>query len=242
MRAPPSFLDRFLPTVLVISSLTLLGIGLLSCAPSPFGGVLPSEAPLGDPRFTGEGPTPRETAVPLNPRTPGPVPTPSAGVVATRIRIPSLGIDLPMVSASLDFPGNVDFYPLCDVAMYLPGFVQPGQEGTTYIYAHAQRGMFAPLLKASEVSDGEGMLGALVEVYTSDNKLHVYEVSRVKRHATDLSLAEVPPGEHQLVLQTSEGPTGTVPKLQVAARPLSVVDASESEANPEAKPRVCAPR
>ncbi len=242
MRAPSSFLDRFLPTVIMVSSLTLLGIGLLSYAPSTFGGVHATEAPLGDPRFAGDGPAPDGTAVPLNPRTPEPAPTPQHGIVASRIRVPSLGIDLPMVSGNLDFPGNVDFYPLCDVAMYLPGFVQPGQAGTTYIYAHAQRGMFAPLLKASEVHDGEGMLGALVEVYTSDSKLHVYEISRVKRHATDLSLAEAPPGEHLLVLQTSEGPAGTVPKLQVAARPLSVVDAPESEANPEAKPRVCAPR
>ena len=102
--------------------------------------------------------------------------------------------------------------------------------------------MFASLLKASEVRDGEGLVGALVEVYTSDNRLHVYDISQVKRHATDLSFTDVPQGEHKLVLQTSEGPAGAIPKLQVAARPLSVLDASEREANPEAKPRVCAPR
>ena len=235
-------MDRFLPTVLMVSSLTLLGIGLLSYAPSTFGVTGPSEPPPGDPRFTGDRPSPGQSAVPLNPRTPDPAPTPHEGTVASRIRIPSLGIDLPMVSGNLDFPGNTDSYPLCDVAMYLPEFVQPGQTGTTYVYAHAQRGMFAPLLKASQVGDGQSIVGALVEVYTSDNKLHVYEIDQVKRHATDLSLAEAPPGEHMLVLQTSEGPAGTVPKLQVAARPLSVVDASETEANPETRPRVCAPR
>ena len=71
------------------------------------------------------------------------------------------------------------------------------------------------------------MIGALVEVYTSDNKLHLYEIYRVKRHATDLSLARGSPGEQMLVLQTSEGVAGTVPKLQVAARPVSVVDVGE---------------
>jgi hypothetical protein len=161
--------------------------------------------------------------------------------VATRIRVPSLSIDLPIVAGDLEVAGNVDFYPLCDVAMYLPDFAQPGEEGATYIYAHAQQGMFAPLLKASLVRDGEAMVGSLVEIYTSDNKLYLYELYRVKRHAADLSLAEAPPGEQLLVLQTSEGPAGTVPKLQLAARPISVAAVASNEANPEPEPRVCLP-
>ncbi len=160
---------------------------------------------------------------------------------ASRIRIPSLQIDLPVVSGDIVVPGNVDLYPLCDVAMFSPVFVQPGEEGATYIYAHAQRGMFAPVLKASQVNDGASMIGALIEVYTSDNQLHLYELYRVKRHATDLSLANPPLGTHMLVLQTSEGVSGTIPKLQVAARPLSVVPADPVVANPTPVPRVCLP-
>src|SRR5918992_4927193 len=170
-------------------------------------------------------------------------PPPAPGPVATRIVIRSLSIDLPVVPGDLVVRGNKNFYPLCDVAMYMPSFVQPGQAGSTYIYAHAQRGMFAPLLKNSQINDGAGMVGALIEVYTSDNMLHLYELYKVKRHALDLSLAtNVPPGEHRLVLQTSEGVTGTVPKLQVAARPLSVVQATRAEAVPTPHPRVCTPR
>ena len=101
-----------------------------------------------------------------------------------------MGIDLPVVPGDLEVPGNNGQYPLCDVAMFLPGFVQPGETGTAYIYAHAQRGMFAPLLRASEFRNGDDLIGALVEVYTSNNKLHLYEIYRVKRHATDLSLAQ----------------------------------------------------
>ena len=148
-----------------------------------------------------------------------------------------------MVPGDLFVKGNRNNYPLCDVAMYMPSFVQPGQPGSTYIYAHAQRGMFAPLLKNSQINDGAAMVGALIEVYTNDNVLHLYELYKVKRHALDLSLAiNVPPGEHRLVLQTSEGVTGTVPKLQVAARPISVVPSTQAEAQPIPQPRVCLPR
>lgn len=160
---------------------------------------------------------------------------------ATRIVIPSLDIDLPVIPSDLVVPGNVGFYPLCDVAMYMVGFVRPGQPGTTYIYGHAQSGMFAPLLHASKYNDGAAMIGALVEVYTSDNTVHMYEITVVKRHATDLSITHVPLGVHQLVIQTSEGWSGHVEKLQVAARPLTVLPASASEANPVPHPRVCLP-
>jgi hypothetical protein len=138
-------------------------------------------------------------------------------------------------------PGNPDFYPLCDVAMYLTDFVAPGAPGATYIYAHAQEGMFLPLLRASEIDDGSAMIGAGVEVFSADGLVHRYEIVQVKRHATDLAIAGVAPGEHQLVLQTSEGPTGTVPKLQVAARPLSTAFVGLEQANPAPLPRVCAP-
>ena len=184
-------------------------------------------SPSPPPRDGSPPPTdrPRET----DPAGPTPSSSPDSAGFASRIRISSLHIDLPVVPGDLIVPGNVDLYPLCDVAMFVREFVQPGEDGATYIYAHAQRGMFAPLLKASQVNDGASMIGALIEVYTSDNELHLYELYRVKRHATDLSLADPPPGTHMLVLQTSEGVSGTIPKLQVAARPLSVVPADPAE-------------
>jgi len=163
-------------------------------------------------------------------------------VVVSRVRVPALRIDLPVLSGAFDPPGNPGTYPLCDIAQFLisPGLVQPYEEGTTYVYAHARTGMFLPLLEASMRRNGAEMLGALVELYTNDGGRYLYEIFKVKRHATDLALAfDLPPGEHRLILQTSEGPAGTIPKLQVAARLLDVGSVSLAEANPEPHPRIC---
>lgn len=198
----------------------------------------PTTAPSGGPTAQ---PTPQPSGTPRP--TAGPTPTPGTTThgFATRIVIPSLHIDLPIIPSDLVVTGNEGFYPLCDVAMYMVGFVRPSLPGTTYIYGHAQDGMFAPLLHASKYNNGAAMIGALVEVYTSDNMLHMYEITLVKRHATDLSITRVAPGVHQLVVQTSEGWSGHIQKLQIAARPLTVLPASPREANPVPHPRVCLP-
>ena len=73
--------------------------------------------------------------------------------VATRVVVKRLGIDLPVMLQTSDY-GE---YPLCDVALYLPMLGQPGQGRATYLYAHAQPGMFLPLLAASEQNDGKRM-------------------------------------------------------------------------------------
>jgi hypothetical protein len=155
--------------------------------------------------------------------------------------IASEDIDLPVISRALRVPGQgPDRYPPCDVALYHTDFGQPGQSTTVYLYAHAREGMFLPLLEASEVRDGESLVGSLVEVYTSDDRVHVYLITRVKRHAVDYSLVHLaPPGTEQLILQTSEGPRGTVPKLQILAEPLDVRDVPGREAHPRARPRAC---
>ena len=176
--------------------------------------------------------------------TPGPGTTPGPGPdasVATRVVVPSEGIDLPVVSRDLAVPGQgPDQYPPCDVAVYHTAFQQPGEQGTTYIYAHARAGMFLPLLQASLKNDGAALIGDLIQVYTDDDREYVYQISLVDRHATDYSLADnLPPGESQLILQTSEGPRGTVPKLQIQALPIDVLTASDAAAHPKAKPRAC---
>lgn len=258
-----SLADRLLPALLMASSVTLLATGLLSYAPSAFGDWQTPEPVLdGDPQplpaISGR-PTPLASGGPVaasldpnanptpvyltspTPFDPNATPNPAGRGFASRIRIPSLRIDLPVVPSDLYVPENADFYPLCDVATYMREYAQPGEVGTTYIYAHAQHGMFAPLLKASLTDDGASMIGSLIEVYTTDDELHLYEIYLVKRHATDLSLADAPPGVQMLVLQTSEGVSGTIPKLQVAARPISVVPASSLDAKPTPQPRVCLP-
>ena len=149
--------------------------------------------------------------------------------------VSALNIDLPVIKGDPS-------YPKCNVAQYLDAdfFVHPGRPGSTYIYGHARKGMFLPLLTQSQINDGAAMIGMTVRVYTKDLKVHVYEIFRVKRHATDFSLAlNLKPGEHRLIMQTSEGPRGTIPKLQVAARPTGVFSATAAQALPTPHPVSC---
>jgi hypothetical protein len=132
--------------------------------------------------------------------------------VSTRVRLPALRIDLPVVKSP---PAGV--YPYCNVAMYLPTFGQPGWGRTTFIYAHARTGMFLTILRSSQVNNGAGMIGKSVYVYTSDRWLWRYVIKKVYRHQTDLSVLRDIKGE-ALILQTSEGPRGTKEKLLVLAR------------------------
>lgn len=152
--------------------------------------------------------------------------------VATRVSVPDLGIDLPVVLQ----PGNA--FPWCNVAMYLPVFSQPGEAGVSFIYAHARTGMFLPLLDASLVKNGSRMLGMKVYVWTSDDRLFTYQVSQVKRHQYTIPDLWSLKGQ-QVWLQTSEGPYGTYNKLMVVAQRISVAPASHADAHPAARPIVC---
>ncbi len=163
----------------------------------------------------------------------GPTSQPGKGV-ATRVVIPALQIDLPVVSP----PSG---YPLCNVAMWFadPHLGQPGQGRSTYLFAHARTGMFGPIYDAVIIRRApKSLLGLIVQVYTSDNKLYLYEITKVLPHQTSLDAAFNAKTE-ELWLQTSEGPAGTVGKTQVLAMPLSVGDADPAEAHPVAKPVVC---
>ncbi len=135
-------------------------------------------------------------------------------------------------------PAGPDTYPLCNVAMYIQELSQPGEPGATYIYAHARAGMFLPLLEESKRNNGRRMLGMLVQVYTSDDQLFLYEIVEVRRHQTTLDAAFAARDE-ELWLQTSEGPRGTKEKLQVVARPIGSLPADHDAAHPTPKPVVC---
>lgn len=154
--------------------------------------------------------------------------------VATRVVIRRLRIDLPVMLQDDRYP----LYPLCDVALYQPLLGQPGQGRATYLYAHAQAGMFLPLLEESERNDGARMLGMTVEVYTSDNWRFLYTITEVRRHVIGLDDALRTTTE-RLWLQTSEGPSGTIPKLQVVADFLSAEKTDPRSAHPPAAPRIC---
>jgi sortase (surface protein transpeptidase) len=151
--------------------------------------------------------------------------------VATRIAIPGLDIDLPVVKPG---PG----YPLCNVAMYIRELSQPREAGVTLIYAHARTGMFLPLLQRSKVNNGASLIGATIKVWTSNNLVSTYKVTRVRRHVTSLDgVFEI--GPEQLWIQTSEGPRGTVGKLIVVAKRTGYAAASHEDAHPMPKPKVC---
>lgn len=152
-----------------------------------------------------------------------------------------LRIDLPIVSGDLSLPGNPPDYPLCGVAQYLTIYRDPSRLGTTtWIYGHARPGMLLPLLKASTVKNGAALVGMVVDLYSDAAKRYTYRITKVLRHATDRTAAtDVPADGRRLILQTSEGPTGTVPKLQVVAEFVSVTPVESGVAMPTASPTAC---
>ena len=150
---------------------------------------------------------------------------------ATRIAIPALSIDLPIIK-----PGSG--YPLCNVAMYIQELSQPREAGVTLIYAHARKGMFEPLLLRSRVNNGASLIGATIKVWSSNNLVSTYKVTRVRLHVTSLDgVFDI--GPEQLWIQTSEGPRGTVGKLIVVAKRTGYEAASHESAHPTPHPKVC---
>jgi hypothetical protein len=146
--------------------------------------------------------------------------------------VPALKIDLPIVK------GN-DGYPLCNVAMYIQDPLgQPGEGRATYLYAHARDGMFGPIYELAHAGKQRRMLGMIVQVYTSDDKLYLYEIRDVRLHQLNLDAAQAAT-EEELWLQTSEGPKGTKGKTQLRATLVSVGAADPADAHPKAKPVVC---
>jgi len=221
---------RLLPALVTAAGVALLVAGLLTYQDPPEAvAVAPSPAPSAS---ATEPPLPSLLPIPTltPPSSPAPSSGPIAARLASRVVVPALRIDLPVVKP----PNDPDHYPYCDVAEYLPQLSQPGLPGTTYLYAHARKGMFLPLLETADRT----MLGMLVEVYTSDNLVFLYEITRVLRNQASLDVA-FEATEEQLMLQTSEGPRGTIGKTMIVARPLSVSPADPKAAHPTPRPVAC---
>jgi hypothetical protein len=221
------FRTRLVPALLTAFGVALLANGLLSYTtavePGPVALPLSSYRPL---------PTLNAAVLPNGNIKNAPSFPPDR--VATRVVIPKLQIDLPVM---LQTP-NYGEFPLCDVALYQPLLGQPGQGRATYIYAHARDGMFLPLLIASQDNNGVRMIGYVVEVYTSDNYVFLYTIAEVHRHVKDLTDAFAATTE-RLWLQTSEGPYSNAPKLQIVANFLSASKTDPASAHPAAHPRIC---
>jgi hypothetical protein len=244
---------RLLPALVTAVGVMLVTAGLLSYANPATAGTAVVEspsietlAPTDVPTATIEvpsaslDPSADPSATASAEPTAEPTEKPAGRAVATRVVIPALKIDLPIVK------GNSS-YPYCNVAMYLTtetatqadSFGQPGEGRATYLYAHARDGMFGPIYElAIPGRNGKKMLGMVVQVYTSDDRLYLYEIREVRLHQLDLDDALGATSE-ELWLQTSEGPKGTPGKTQLRALPISVGDADPKDAHPKAKPVAC---
>jgi hypothetical protein len=99
--------------------------------------------------------------------------------------------------------------------------------------------MFLPLLE----TENRKLRGMLVQVYTDDDQVYLYEIMEVLRHRSSLDIA-FEATEEQLMLQTSEGPREGVPGhtgllTMLIARPISVGPADPTLAHPVPKPVAC---
>ncbi len=226
---------RILPALLTALGIVLLTAGLLSYADPTTAGTTLEESPTSYVITPSVTPSATGSAAPSIDASTSPSESPSGSpterTFATRVVVPALKIDLPVVEG----PAG---YPLCNVAMYIQELGQPGEGRATYLYAHARDGMFGPIYELAHAGQQRKMLGMIVQVFTSDDKLYLYEVREVRLHQLDLNAAQAATTE-ELWLQTSEGPKGTPGKTQLVAMPISVGDADPADAHPKPKPVAC---
>lgn len=188
--------------------------------PPPTAATAPASSSMPD---TASTPSPTDDASPT-PATPGAATPEATGTAAPptiplaaatydyRIRIPRLGIDLPVQEGDLQ-RDTVDGATPDGFAFHLPGTASPGQPGNTFIYAHARTGMFLTLWNAR--------LGDQVIVRLTSGATLVYVVSEIMPRvaATDVSIAQ-PTASERLTLQTSTGPGADDPRFVVIALPF----------------------
>lgn len=218
-----------------IVALSALAAGVL---PAPDGSPGSSPAPPGDATRATVKATPAGRRSPEPPRTTvadgSAAPTPRIDAEPTRVVVPALDIDLPIVR-----PRQDETFPLCDVAEFLPAYGLPGLPGVTYLYGHARTGMFLPMLASSREHDGAEMVGMEVRLYTSDLFRRTYRITEVHRKVRSLDVVNDLEGD-ALVLQTSETSHSSGTKLVVIARPTGQpTPATEASARPVPRPRTC---
>ncbi|TMC67434.1 MAG: hypothetical protein E6J15_14695, partial [Chloroflexi bacterium] len=127
-------------SVLVGVLLLAAGIALVASGGLPrAGSVAPVALPSATPVPTASGASPAESSTPAP--TVGPIPD------GYRIRLPRLGIDLPIAEGDVERDVIVQQTPE-NFAFHFPGTAIPGTFGNSYIYAHARRGMFLSLWNA----------------------------------------------------------------------------------------------
>jgi hypothetical protein len=116
-------------------------------------------------------PTPSQSDEPTEVASPTMVPTPTplpAGVVATQLQVESVGINVRVLQATDE---QTCGFPPSEAAYILCGGLQPGQNGNSYIFAHAVLELFKPLWNVQ--------IGAEVKVLMSDGTVLRYRVTEV---------------------------------------------------------------
>jgi len=195
-------LRRF--TVLAGALLLAVGIALVA------GGSLPragSVAPVALPSAT-----PLSTEMAASPSS-SPTPGPTIGPIPDgyRIRLPRLGIDLPIAEGDVERDVVVQQTPE-NFAFHFPGTAIPGTFGNSYIYAHARRGMFLSLWNAR--------VGDQVRVATPAGNELMFVVTEVHPRVPPEDTSWIQPaGDERLTLQTSTGPNRDDPRFVVIAAP-----------------------
>jgi LPXTG-site transpeptidase (sortase) family protein len=153
-------------------------------------------------------PSPPTPTVAPTPAAPTPKPPIPAGY---RIKIPRLGIDLPIQEGDVSRDVDAQQTPE-DWAFHFPQTGFPGEGSNTYLYSHARVGMFLSLWSAR--------LGDEVLIEVPDGRTLRYTVSEVH--------PRVPPGDtswlqptnsERLTLQTSTGAYPEDPRFVVIAIP-----------------------
>jgi LPXTG-site transpeptidase (sortase) family protein len=131
---------------------------------------------------------------------------PTGGIAAgTRIVVPDLGIDLPVVA------GDGENAPLYKAATF-PGLKLPGEGGRSLIYAHARTGMFGPLFRAHT--------GERVEIHEPGGRVLGYTIRQYYPSWSSLDLKWLQPANHEeLVLVTCTTYNINDPRIIAVAEP-----------------------
>ena len=128
----------------------------------------------------------------------------------TRIVVPRLQIDLPLLVGDSDRDVATQSTPT-GAAFLLPGSALPGTTGNSYVYAHARPGMFLSLWNVG--------LGDQIEIVAPSGAILSYTVSEIDpRVAVSDLMYLLPTDDDRLTLQTSTGPRVSDPRFVVVAR------------------------
>jgi sortase family protein len=194
-------------TVFAAVLLLAIGVALVAGGGQPRTGsvapvALPSATSSATPTPVGSvAPTASPTAVP----TIGPIPD------GYRVRMPRLGIDLPIAEGDV-VRDSIEQQTPENFAFHFPGTAIPGTFGNSYLYAHARRGMFLALWNAK--------VGDEVSITTPSGGELKFVVTEVHPRVPPAETSWLQPaGDQRLTLQTSTGPNRADPRFVVVAAP-----------------------